>query len=44
MGKVIRFLLILIIIGFLGLLGYSYLGDLSAPQTEVTVPVTLNGS
>ncbi|MDB9856994.1 hypothetical protein OAC63_01210 [Amylibacter sp.] len=44
MGKVIRFLLILIILGFLGLLGYSYLGDLSAPQTEVTVPVTLNGS
>lgn len=44
MGKFIKFLLILVCLGFLGLLGYSYVGDLSAPQTEVTVPVTLDGS
>ena len=42
MGRVIRFLLVLIFLAFLGLLGYAFLGDLSAPQTEVTVPVTLD--
>lgn len=42
MGKVIRFLLFLVFLAFLGLLGYAYLGDLSKPQTEVTVPVTLD--
>ncbi len=44
MGKLFRILLILVALGFLGLVGYSYLGDLSAPQSEVTVPVTLDGS
>ncbi len=44
MGKVIRVLLILVVLGFVGLLGYSYLGDLSTPQSEVTIPVTLDRS
>ena len=44
MGKLIRFVIFLIVLGFLGLLGYSFVGDLSTPQTEVTVPVTLDES
>ena len=44
MGKLIKFLLILVCLGFLGLLGYSYFGDLSSQKIKVTVPVALDGS
>jgi hypothetical protein len=44
MGKILQLLFVLAILAFLGLLGYAYLGDLSAPQTEVTVPVTLDAT
>ncbi|MEQ3626708.1 MAG: hypothetical protein ABNH26_12855 [Celeribacter sp.] len=42
MGKLIKLLLILIILGALALIGYAYVGDLTPTQTEVTEPVTLD--
>lgn len=42
MGRIIKLLLVLAILGFIGLTGYAYLGDLSPDQAEVKVPVTLN--
>ena len=49
MGRLIKFLIYLIILGGIGLVGYAYLGpffgaDFSAPQTEIREPVTLDGS
>ncbi len=41
MGRIFRFLILVLILAFLAVLGYSFVGDLSAPKTEVTVPVTL---
>lgn len=42
MGRIIKALFLLAILGFLGLTGYAYLADLSPDQGEVKVPVTLN--
>ena len=42
MGRIIMALLTLAVIGFIGLVGYAYLGDMTPPQTAVTQPVTLN--
>ena len=42
MGKLIKFFFILMIVGFLGLLGFSYFGDLSNPQEKVKIPVALD--
>lgn len=42
MGRIIKALLVLAIVGFLGLVGYAYLGDMTPPETPVTQPVTLN--
>ncbi|MAQ44872.1 MAG: hypothetical protein CL813_11950 [Confluentimicrobium sp.] len=42
MGKLIKLLLILVILGGLALIGFAYLGDLTPSQTEVTEPVTLD--
>ena len=42
MGRIIKVLFLLILLGFIGLTGYAYLADLSPDQTEVKVPVTLN--
>jgi hypothetical protein len=42
MGRIIKALVLLVIIGFIGLAGYAYLGDLSPVQGEVTKPVVLN--
>lgn len=42
MGRIIKALLVLAILGFIGLTGYAYLGDLGPDQAEMTVPVTLN--
>ena len=44
MGKLVKILLILGCFGFLGLLGYSYFGDLTSQKIKVTVPVALDGS
>lgn len=42
MGRVIRAVLFLGVIAFLGLIGYAYLGDLSPNQADVVKPVILN--
>jgi hypothetical protein len=42
MGRIIKALLLLVILGFVGLVVYAYLGDLSPVQNEVKKPVVLN--
>jgi hypothetical protein len=42
MGRIIKALLLLVILGFLGLTAYAYLGDLTPEQGEVKKPVVLN--
>ncbi|WP_281275728.1 hypothetical protein [Tabrizicola piscis] len=42
MGRIIKALVLLVILGFIGLSGYAYLGDLTPEQGEVTKPVVLN--
>lgn len=46
MGRVIKYLIYLILLGFLGLVAYAYVGpflgaDFSAPQTEQREPIIL---
>lgn len=42
MGVILKFLVIAILLGGLGLVGFSYVGDLSPDTAPVTVPVELN--
>jgi hypothetical protein len=42
MWRVVKLMLLLAVLGFLGLVGYAYFGDLSPEQREVTQPVTLD--
>ena len=42
MGRIIKALVVLEILGFLGLTGYAYLADLTPDQAEVKKPVVLN--
>lgn len=43
MGIIIKTLVVLLIIGFVGIVGWSYLpGSLAPEQAEVSQPVTLN--
>lgn len=42
MGRIFKAVLFLAILGFAGLTGFAYLGDLRPQQGEVKVPVTLN--
>ena len=42
MGRLIKLLVFLVCVGFVALVGYAYLGDLSPNQVEVTRPVTLD--
>jgi hypothetical protein len=42
MGRIIKALVLLVIVGFLGLTSYAYLGDLTPEQSEVKMPVVLN--
>ncbi|MDJ1008176.1 MAG: hypothetical protein QNJ13_10175 [Paracoccaceae bacterium] len=39
MGRLIKLLLFLIVLGALGVVGFAYLGDLSPEQDEVSEPV-----
>ncbi len=44
MGRLIKALLLLVVLGFLALVGYAYYpGNLVPQPVEVRVPVTLNG-
>lgn len=42
MGRVIKLVLGLAVLGFVALVGYSYLANLTPEAQEVTVPVILN--
>ena len=42
MGRVFKALIFLVIIGFIGLTAYAYLGDLTPIQSEVKQDVMLN--
>ncbi|MEH6774799.1 MAG: hypothetical protein V7668_12810, partial [Cereibacter changlensis] len=42
MWRIIKALLVLAVLAFVGLAGYAYLADLTPPQAEVTKPVMLN--
>ncbi|MBN8631825.1 MAG: hypothetical protein J0L76_13325 [Rhodobacterales bacterium] len=42
MGRIIKALVVLVILGFLGLTGYAYLGDMTPTQSEVTKEIELN--
>ena len=41
-GKLFIVLLVLILLGAIGLLGYGYLGDLSPDAEDTTIPVDLD--
>ena len=47
MGRIVKWLIYLVIIGALALIAYAYVGpffgaDFSAPASEIREPVTLN--
>ncbi|MEO0503475.1 MAG: hypothetical protein AAFZ14_09125 [Pseudomonadota bacterium] len=47
MGRILKLLIFLLIIGFIGLVGYAYVGEFfganfSPPQEETRMPVTLD--
>lgn len=42
MGRIIKVLLLLVIFGFIGLVGYAYFADFAPTQADVTKPVVLN--
>lgn len=44
MGRLIKLLFVLAIIGLIGLSAYAYLGDLAPPQTDVSKPVVLDAN
>lgn len=49
MGRIIKWLFILLVLGGIALVGYAYLGpffgaDFSPPQTEIRQPVELNAN
>ncbi|MEI4470470.1 hypothetical protein [Frigidibacter sp. MR17.24] len=41
MGRILKLVVFLVVLGFLGLTGYAYLGDLSPQRSEVRKPVAL---
>ena len=41
MGRLIKALLLLAVLGFVALVGYAYLADLTPQSQELKVPVTL---
>jgi predicted small integral membrane protein len=42
MGRLIKVLVVLVVLGFAGLVAYAYLADLSPVAQEVRLPVTLH--
>lgn len=43
MGRLIKAVLVLAVLGFAALVAYAYVADLSPTTGEIKVPVTLNG-
>ena len=44
MITILKFIVILLILGGIGLVGYAYLGDLRPTQTDVVAPVMLDAN
>lgn len=44
MLRLLKAIVLLVILGFLGLVGFAYLGDLAPQPTEVRQPVELNAA
>ena len=49
MGRLFKLLIFLLVLGFIGLVGYAYIGpylgeDFSPAQKEIRVPVTLDAN
>lgn len=42
MGRIIKALIFLMLVGFIGISIYAYVGDISPEQTDVIKPVVLN--
>lgn len=42
MWRLVKLVLVLVVLAFVGLAAYAYLGDLSPPQRAITQPVTLD--
>lgn len=42
MVRLLKALFFLVIVGFIGLVGFAYLGDLTPEQTEVSESLTLD--
>lgn len=42
MLRILKALIVLAVIGFVGLTGYAYLGDMTPQRTDVSEPVELN--
>lgn len=42
MVRLLKLLLVLVVLGFIALVGYAYLGDLSPERQDVSEPVILN--
>ena len=42
MGRIIKTLVLMLVLGFIGLVGYAYLGDMRPVQGTVSKPVVLN--
>jgi hypothetical protein len=42
LGRLLKAVLVLALLGLAGLTGFAYLADLRPAQSQVTVPVTLN--
>ena len=43
MKLIVKAVFVLVILGFVGLVGFAYLGDLSPKQAPVSKPVVLDG-
>lgn len=44
MGRIIKAVFVLAVLGFLGLTGYAYLADLRPSQVEIRKPVVLDAN
>ncbi|MBB4022107.1 MAG: hypothetical protein CL814_12520 [Confluentimicrobium sp.] len=42
MGRILKALVLLLLLGFVALVGFAYLGDLRPDRQEVRQPVTLD--